>query len=66
MELITTHTNHNHEELLEDIDVYRGSWGKLHTREEKLGRLFAGFRSCRYLCDVIKKHRRNGYLTYRV
>ena len=23
MELITTHTNHNHEELLENIDVYR-------------------------------------------
>ena len=66
MELITTHTNHNHEELLENIDVYRGSWGKLHTGEEKLCRLFAGLRSCRYLCDVIKKHRRNGYLTYRV
>ena len=23
MELITTHTNHNHKELLENIDVYR-------------------------------------------
>ena len=23
MELITTHTNHNHEELLENVDVYR-------------------------------------------
>ena len=23
MELITTHTNHNHEELLENIDVYK-------------------------------------------
>ena len=23
MELITTHTNHNHEELLESIDVYK-------------------------------------------
>ena len=23
MELTTTHTNHNHEELLENIDVYR-------------------------------------------
>lgn len=33
-ELITTHTNHNHEELLENIDVYRGSWGKLHTGEK--------------------------------
>ena len=55
MELITTHTNHNHEELLENIDVYRGSWGKLHTGEEKLCRLFAGLRSCRYLCDVNKE-----------
>lgn len=34
MELITTYTNHNHEELLKNIDVYRGSWGKLHTGEE--------------------------------
>ena len=64
-ELITTHTNHNHEELLENIDVYR-FLGKLHTGEEKLRKSFAGLRSCRYLCDVIKKHRRNGYLTYRV
>ena len=35
MELITTHTNHNHEELLENIDAYRGSWGKLHTGGKK-------------------------------
>ena len=33
MELITTHTNHNHEELLENIDVYRGSWGKLQGKK---------------------------------
>jgi hypothetical protein len=39
MELITTYTNHNHEELLENIDVYR-FLGKLHTgkEQEKLSR----------------------------
>ena len=43
-----------------------GSWGKLHTEEEQLRKSFGGLRSCCYLCDIIKKHRRNGYLTYRV
>ena len=45
MELITTYTNHNHEELLENIDVYRGSWGKLHTGKEQLRKSLGGSRS---------------------
>ena len=63
MELITTHTNHK--ELLENIDVYRGSWGKLHTGEEKLCRLFAGLRSSCYFCSIIKKYQRNGTVAFR-
>lgn len=44
MELITTHTNHNHEELLENIDVYR-FLGKLHTGKEQLRKSLGGSRS---------------------
>ena len=43
MELITTHTNHNHEELLENIDAYRGSWGKLHTGGRKTRQIICWF-----------------------
>ena len=65
MELITTHTNHNHEELLENIDVYRGSWGKLHTGKEQLRKSLGSLRSYCYFCSIRKKYQRNGTLAFR-
>ncbi len=64
MELITTHTNHNHEELLENIDVYR-FLGKLHTGKEQLRKSLGSLRSYCYFCSIIKKYQRNGTLAFR-